>query len=703
MSKEKRLDKTAWYQNRELSWLVFNQRVLEEGLDPAVPLLERLKFFAIVGSNLDEFFMIRVAGLRHQRAADIRKRDRCGQTPAQQLIAIADTVRAMMRQQSQGIQEVLERLKSRGLEMLFPSQWSPAQSRSAANYFNHEMLPLLTPLAIQQLEPAPLLPSLHLHLAFLVQTAAGKPRPAIVVVPIPGRLPRFLSFPAEGHEPLRLCPVEAILTTFAERLFPHQEILASAVFRITRDADIAIQDDDAADLLHSIEKAVLDRRRRAAVRLEISAASDERLRTWLISWLELRPEEVYECDGLLDAAALMQIVNLPGYDKLRDPEWPPQPCRDLSSSDDLFAQIAKHDALLFHPYEKFDPVIQLLEQAADDPDVIAVKQTLYRTGGDSPIIKALERAARSGKQVTVLMELKARFDEARNIESARRLEDAGCLVIYGIVGYKTHSKALLIIRREQTRICRYVHLSTGNYNHKTATLYSDLGLMTAHPQITADVAEFFHLLTGISDLVEMSALTIAPTDLRRRFLDLIDREIRFASLQQPASIRAKLNSLEDPEIIQALYRASAAGVSIKLHVRGICCLRPGLKQVSENIEVRSLVDRFLEHPRIYSFHNAGSPEIFLSSADWMTRNLDKRLELLFPILDAEIKRRIVGILDIYFQDNTKARVLGPDGKYRPVSPAAPPVRAQEQFFLQALSAGQSQKRGDIRFKPMSRP
>ncbi len=419
--------------------------------------------------------------------------------------------------------------------------------------------------------------------------------------------------------------------------------------------------------------------------------------------MKLRPEEVYETDSTLDGAALMELANWPGFEPLKNIDWTPQPPRDLLGSDDLFETLADRDVLLFLPYETFDPVVRLIEQAAEDPNVLAIKQTLYRTSGNSPIVRALGRAAQSGKEVTVLVELRARFDEARNIQWARRLEDLGAHVIYGIAGYKTHAKALLIVRRQGNRIQRYVHLATGNYNDRTAKLYSDFSLMTTDRDIANDVAAFFNLLTGFSETVGWSKLSIAPTGLQRKFLDLIDREVQVSTADRPGLIMAKVNSLEDPEICQALYRASQAGVKILLNIRGICVLRPGVAGVSENIEVRSIVDRFLEHARLFYFRNGGHEEVYLSSADWMRRNLLKRLEIMFPILDATFKKRLINVLNTFFADNVKARRLLSDGTYVPVESSGPRVRAQAKFHKDAVDAVHLAEQTALQFRPLKSP
>ena len=689
------------YLNRELSWLAFNDRVLQEGLSDAHPLLERLKFLAIVSSNLDEFFMVRVAGLMHQRAARLRRRDPSGLTAGQQLEQIGHRIQGMVADQTVGIARVLEQLRAQGLSILDPGEWTPTQRAFLREHFTTDILPVLTPLAVQTLEPAPILPGLQLHHAIVLAAPDKDPPWRIVVVPQPTAWSRFLSVPAEVG--VRLVRLEDVIAACFDLLFPGSVILGKGLFRVTRDADVDVHDDEGGDLLHAVEDAVLARRRRAAVRLELAADADPRVRRWLPDWLKLQEESVYEIGGMLDATALFEIANRRGYEGLRFADWPPQSPRDLLGVEDLWAALQDHDVLLFHPYERFDPLVQLLEQAAEDTGVLAIKQTLYRTSGDSPIIKALESAGRNGKQVTVLVELKARFDEARNVAWARRLEDAGCHVIYGVAGVKTHAKALLIVRREADRIRRYVHLSTGNYNDRTARLYSDIGLLTCQRDLTADVAAFFNLLTGASDATGWSAITIAPTDLRHHLIELIEREAQASSSDHPGLIMAKTNSLQDPDICKALYRASRAGVTIRLNVRGICCLRPGVPKVSERIEVRSIVDRFLEHARIFYFGNGGHEEVFLSSADWMTRNLDRRLEILFPVTAPALVRRLVEILETCFADNVQARRLLSDGTYERVERKGEALRAQETFYLEAVKAARASRTQPARFRPLTGP
>ena len=693
------------YLNRELSWLEFNERVLQEGLSSEVPLAERLKFLAIVSSNLDEFYMIRVAGLMQQRSARVTAQDPAGMTPEEQLAAIDARVRRMVEEQTAGIRRALEELAGHGVRVVEPPQWTPVDQQFLRTYFLRELLPILTPLAVEDLRPVPLLPGLRLHVGLVVRTDNGQgPREVVAAVRVPATA-RFIDLPAERGSGVRLVRVEDVIAACAGTLFPGCQVLSTAVFRLTRDADVAIQDDDASDLLHTVEEAVRARRRRAVVRLEISAGADPRILQWLKQNLPLGDAEVFQIPGMLDATGLFALAARPELAPLAAPDWPPQPPQDLlgTQEEQIWEVLQQRDVLLFHPYESFEPVVRLLERAAEDPQVLAIKQTLYRTSGDSPIVRALERAAANGKEVTALVELKARFDEARNVTWARRLEDAGCHVIYGIAGLKTHAKALLIVRREAARIRRYVHLATGNYNDRTAKLYSDIGLLTCHPDITADVAAFFNLLTGYSEAVGWAKLTVEPGLLKERFIELIQREATVSTPDRPGLIMAKVNSLQDRDIIQALYKASRAGVRIQLNVRGICCLRPGVPNVSENIEVRSIVDRYLEHARIFYFRNGGHEEVYLSSADWMHRNLDRRLEILFPVVAPSLRRRLMDILRIYFADNVKAWELLPDGTYRRVPRGEPPVRAQEYFYRQAVEAVHAAEKADLRFQPLSAP
>jgi polyphosphate kinase len=688
--------------NRELSWLEFNDRVLREGLCPDVPLLERLRFLAIVDSNLEEFLMIRVAGLKQQIQAGVRQPDLAGLTPEEQLGRIKDRIRRMLAEQQRGIREVLKALARKGLELVFRNRWQRDDRSELRSYWAAELLPTLTPLAITQLDPPPLLAGQQLHVALWTSgTQSNSNVERIVAIPIPSQFPRFVALP--GDRTQRFALLEDVVLEFAEDLVPGQKILGAGTFVAIRDADVAIQDEDARDLLETVEEAVLARRRRKPVCLYVSADMPERLRTWLATWFDLHPSETFEIQGILRPSSFHGLIQKVGFNNLRYPEWPPQVPAAFQQANDVWNAIAQQDILLIHPYESFEPIIQLVQQAAEDPNVLAIKQTLYRTSGDSPIVQALAEAATRGKEVTVIVELKARFDEALNVHWARLLEDAGCHVIYGIAGLKIHGKALLIVRRESGRIRRYVHLSTGNYNEKTAKIYSDIGFLSCDRELAADVASLFNMLTGSSEPTRWYKITVEPRQLKRRFLQLIVREAMAAASDSPGLIMAKVNALEDPEIIQALYQASQVGVKILLNVRGICCLRPGIPGISENIEVRSIVDRYLEHARIFYFHNRGNEEVYLASADWMRRNLDRRIEILWPVTDPNLRRRLINVLETYFADNVKAYRLLSDGTYERVQTGPEPVRAQEKLYLQAVEAARLAELSPLRFHPLQPP
>ncbi len=699
------LDSPEFFINRELSWLEFNHRVLEQGCERAVPLMERLKFLAIVSSNLDEFFMVRVAGLRHQAAARPDSRDTSGLTPAEQLERISARVRRMTRDQTAAVRAVLEELKGHGLVVADIEELPAEQISFLDAYFINEILPLLTPLAADRLDPFPLLPGLGLNVIVALGEdagpAGGTGATGIAVVPVPGILNRFVRLPS--GDGLILVPIEQVIRSRAGALFPTRTIKAAATFRLTRDSDVDVLRDEVEDLLAAVEEAVKSRRRRDVIRLEISAGAHGSIMKWLLDWCEATGDDVYEIDGLMDATCLMDLAASPGYSDLKDPEWLPQRPLDLADGGDIWETLKERDVLLMHPYESFDPIIRLMKDAAADPDVLAIKQTLYRTSGESQVVDALARAGENGKQVTVLVELKARFDEERNVQWARRLEDAGCHVIYGVAGYKTHSKLLLIVRREPHGIRRYVHMSTGNYNERTARLYSDIGLMTTDRDLALDAASYFNILTGYSEEVGWRKLSVAPTTLKSRLLDLIEREIATSSRDRPGLIMAKLNAIQHDGICKALYRASRAGVRVMLNVRGICCLRPGVKGLSANIEVVSIVDRYLEHSRIFYFRNGGDEEIYLSSADWMKRNMDYRLEMMFPITRPDLRARLKRALEIYFADNVKAWRLLSDGRYERVEAKGPRVRAQEALFNEAVEAAKGGGASATRFRPLQSP
>jgi polyphosphate kinase len=663
--------------NRELSWLEFDYRVLEEAMDAETPLLERLKFACIAASNLDEFFMVRVAALKQAVEDGDTTPDNAGLEPSEQLQRIAERAHAIVDQLTATVAgDILPALAQRGIRIARLDELDAAQRETLSAFFRNEVLPALTPLAIDVSRPFPMLANLSLNLAVQLAAGPGDELPRLAMVQVPGRVPRLMRVAsAEGSTHVWL---EEVIRRELPLLFPGQSIVESAVFRITRDAEMEFDDEGGRDYVAALEHELRKRRRGHAVRLEIEAGVGDTLCGLLVGRLDLEPGDVYRIGGPLDVRALLALSDLPGLADLRDPGVKPLPLPDLQETDDIFEVLQARDLLLHHPYDAFDPVIAFATRAADDPDVLAIKQTLYRTSGDSPIVRALERAAEHGKQVTVLVELMARFDEQSNIRWARRLEEAGAHVIYGIRGYKTHSKICLVVRRGRRGIERYVHLGTGNYNDKTARLYTDFGLLTADPAIGADASAFFNALTGYSDPPAMDKLVMAPTMLRERFLDLIDRERRRAEAGQPAEIRAKMNSLVDGQLIRALYDASRAGVRIRLNVRGTCCLRPGVKGASETIEVVSIVDRFLEHARIFHFSNGGDDEVYLGSADWMPRNLDRRIELLFPVESPPCRRKVLDALDAMFLDNVKARRLQSDGSYKRRRPA----RGEEPFRVQ---------------------
>jgi polyphosphate kinase len=685
--------------NRELSWLAFNERVLDEAADASTPLLERVKFVSIAASNLDEFFMVRVACLQHAAESGDTAVDLTGLTPTEQLAAVTsrshEFVAALYNLTTRDLLPALALQKIRILSLE-----QAADRPELTALFRDAVLPVLTPLAIDRARPFPLLASLSLNLAVLLE-ASDEPGGRLAIVQVPNVLTRLVPVPGgEGHTFVLL---EDIIRVHLAELFSGQRILETRVIRLARDAELELDEEGGRTHLEMVEREVRRRRRGDAVRLEIEASASEPLVELLRQRLELNATDVYRVTGPLDLRVLMPLTELPGFAELRFPPVQPASVLGAAELDDLFAALDDHDILLHHPYESFDPVIALLDQAASDPDVLAIKQTLYRTSSGSRLIGSLQRAAEGNKQVTVLLELTARFDEERNIEWARTLEAAGAHVIYGVRGYKTHAKICLIVKRTPQGFRRYVHLSTGNYNERTARVYTDFGLMTASPAIAQDAATFFNALTGYSDPPRLKKLAMAPTELRRRFLKLIDRERRRAEAGQPAEIMAKMNSLIDAEIIEALYAASRSGVRMRLNVRGICALRPGMPKVSETIEVVSIVDRFLEHSRIYYFLNGGDEQVYLSSADWMTRNLDSRIELMFPVEHPAHKASVIHTLRSMFRDNVKARALGADGVYtRVAGPTTDPIcRVQQSLQEEALRrASQAAERGGVTFRPI---
>jgi polyphosphate kinase len=675
------------YFNRELSWLEFNQRVLEEALDATVPLLERVKFLAISASNLDEFFRVRVGSLELTTAHGLSKPDPSGMTPRQQLEAISARVRRMTADQyACYLQDLEPQLTAAGIRRVRPDDLTKTQKRLARQVFENEIYSILTPMAVTSADDFPLLPNQMLNVCVRLNPPEGASDdgPRFAILPLGPTAPRFISLPADnGYSYLLL---EDLASMFAERFFVGEAIAECVPFRVTRNADISVREDAASDLLAGMEEVLDERRHADCVRLEIDRSASPMLLGFLRSALGIDKAEAFSLPGPLDLAAWSTLSDRLGFDHLKYEPWPPQRSPVLAGGRSMFETITAQDVLLYHPYDSFEPVQRFVEEAAADPEVLAIKQILYRTSRDSPIVAALQRAAENGKHVTVVVELKARFDEARNIAWARRLEQAGAQVIYGVKGLKTHAKACLIVRREPHGIQRYVHFGTGNYNEATARVYSDASLFTADGDLGADVVAFFNAVSGYSQPQKYRKLEAAPIGLRDRLLELIRTETERARDKQPARIMAKVNALLDTQLIDALYEASQEGVEIRLNVRGICCLRPGVPGLSENIEVVSIVDRFLEHSRIMYFHHGGDGRVFVSSADWMPRNLDRRIELLVPIEDAQCRQRLTHILETCFADNVKARRLLGDGTHERVTPAGEFVRAQERLFEEVRAA-----------------
>lgn len=677
------LNDPKYYFNRELSWLEFNRRVLQEALDERTPLLERLKFMAIFSSNLDEFFMVRVAGLKQQLEAGVTKLTPDGRTPAQQLADISSCLRPMVEKQHQHFEKNLKKqLSDRSIHLIDYLDLNQEERTYLNQFFEEHIFPVLTPLAVDPSHPFPYISNLSLNLAVVVKDPDTQEE-LFARVKVPKVLPRFVPLPEELRHRQKGkvtvwtgVPLEQIITHNLEYLFPGMNILECYAFRITRNADLAVEEDEADDLLLAIEQELHKRRLGgSAVRLEIQASTPENLRSTIMRELALTENDVYDIDGLLGLGDLMSFMALP-LPELRDEPWssvvPPRLHRlqdlDLdkpnSDGEDFFGVIRDKDLLVHHPYHSFSATVQrFITEAAYDPNVLAIKMTLYRTSGDSPIIQALIAAAENGKQVAVLVELKARFDEENNINWAKALEKAGVHVVYGLVGLKTHTKIVLVVRQEDSKIRRYVHIGTGNYNPKTAKLYTDLGLLSCREDLGADLTDLFNFLTGYSHQKSYRKLLVAPVNLRDRMTAMIQREIEHCRNDRSGRIVAKMNALVDREIIATLYEASQAGVQIDLILRGICCLRPGIKKVSENIRVISIIGRFLEHSRIFYFQNGGKEEVYIGSADWMTRNLSRRVEAVTPIEDPEIAKDLQEILGIMLADNRQAWELQSDGTY----------------------------------------
>lgn len=683
------LDDPSLYINRELSWLEFNRRVLEEALDSSVPLLERLKFLAIFQSNLDEFFMVRVGGLQQKVSAGIAVGSGADRMPPrEQLDRISKTVRSMLEEGYRCLREQLfPGLEKEGIQLKGIKDFTAEQRQWLTKYFRQEIFPVLTPLAIDVGHPFPHLLNKSLNLAVVLQRPRS-PENLFAVVQVPAVLARFVPLPERASV---FTPLETVIRQHLPELFPGMSIVSSTVFRVSRNSEYEIDDDDVEDLLQTIEEEVRRRRRGFAVRLEIEADAPPEVSGILVQALDLEPLDVYPIPDLLDFTGLFQIHALPGFPQLRDPQFVPQPLAEFASAANVFAAIRSRDILVHHPYESFSPVVDFIEKAAVDEKVLAIKQTLYRTSSESAIVKALQVAADNGKQVTAVIELKARLDEERNILWARELEKAGVHVVFGVVGLKTHCKVALVVRREEEGLRRYVHLATGNYNQQTARVYSDLGFFTCNADFCEDASALFNHLTGYCELPQWKKLVVAPSSLQPFLLEKIQQETVHQLAGKTGRIIAKINGLLEPLIVQALYRASQAGVRVDLICRGICALRPGMPGVSESIRVTSIVDRFLEHSRIFYFHNAGDPQVHVGSADWMDRNLSRRVEVVFPIEAPELKQRLIAeVLAISLADNAKARELLPDGNYRRVTrePGQPVVRSQERFLEIALQNAQ---------------
>ncbi|MBW7455629.1 polyphosphate kinase 1 [Paenibacillus sepulcri] len=667
------------YVNRDLSWIEFNRRVLEEAQDSNNPLLERAKFLAIMSSNLDEFMSVRVAGIQDQIKAGYTKKDFTGYTPDGLWKRLMRRASQMVTDQYKAYREVLRGLNKEGITFRTMDELSAMQLHAVDEYFHEIVFPVLTPMAVDQSRPFPLLHTRELYLAVLLGQEEMPPEeePFFAIIQVPSILQRLVPVPCRTNSKKKeFVFLEELIERHISTLFYGYKTIAVHPFRLTRNADLTLNEEGAEDLLEEIEKEIRRRRWGLPVRLEFGKGMHPYALQMLKEELE-QGDNIIEIDGPLDLSFLMKFASsLPGYESLRFEKIEPLYPQEFEETDNIFSVLRQEDVLLYHPYESFEAVDDFVTEAAQDPDVLAIKMTLYRVSGQSILVQALAAAAEAGKQVTVVVELKARFDEERNIAWARQLEKAGCHVVYGLVGLKTHAKITLVVRREQQMLRRYVHVGTGNYNGNTARLYTDIGLFTSHPVIGADASALFNEVTGYSSPYEWKAFGVAPTDLKQKLFTLIEREKGHAAAGKPARIIAKMNSLSNQEMIDKLYEASQAGVKIELIVRGVCCLRPGVPGLSENIRVISIVDRFLEHSRIVYFHNGGEEEIYLSSADWMTRNLTRRIELMCPVFDARLRRNLFNILQLNLNDNMKARELLPNGSYARVNNELPPMRSQ---------------------------
>lgn len=692
------------FTNRELSWLDFNQRVLSEARDKNILLFERMKFLSITASNLDEFYMIRVASLKDMVHAKYDKKDIAGMTPSEQLKAINEKTHDFVAAQySTYNRSLIPLMKTEKLFIKKHEELNKNQEKYVERYFNDTIYPVVTPMAVDSSRPFPLIRNKSLNIAALLENDGDF---EFATVQVPSVLPRYFVIPSENSDETIIILLEEIIEKFIDRLFLNYKVVCAHPYRVMRNADLSIDEEDAADLLKEIQKQLKKRQWGEAIRLEVEENMDKRLLKILKKELLLKDEDIFKINGPIDLTFLMKLYGLEGFEHLKDKKYIPVPNPAINNEEDIFTQIKRGDILLHHPYQSFDPVVDFVRQAAMDDKVLAIKQTLYRVSGNSPIIASLAQAAENGKQVSVLVELKARFDEENNINWAKMLEKAGCHVIYGLKGLKTHSKITLVVRNEEEGIKRYVHLGTGNYNDATAKLYTDMGLFTCRNSIGEDATAVFNMLSGYSEPESWNKLSLAPLWLRDKFSELIKRETENAKAGKEAKIIAKMNSLCDKEIIKLLYDASRAGVKIELIIRGICCLRAGVPGMSENITVRSLVGMFLEHSRIFYFYNEGKEEIYMGSADWMPRNLDKRVEILFPVEDEELKKEVKHILDIQLSDTLKAHIMNQDGVYEKVDKRGKKLLGAQAYFCEeAIKRGK--KKNPVKaartFEPMTNP
>lgn len=678
--------KPEYYRNREISWLGFNERVLSEAKDKNIPLFERLKFLSITASNLDEFFMVRVASLKDMVHAKYTKPDIAGMTPKEQLKALAPEVKSLIQAQYNTYnRSLIPALKKAGVKVVEKHEdFSEEQKEFVDRYFEEAVYPVLTPMAMDSARPFPLIRNKTLNIGALIAKKGKKEKEELefATVQVPSVLPRIIEIPGDKKDKTTVVLLEEIIERNIGKLFLSNPVVCACPYRIIRNADLTIDEDEAADLLTEIEKQLKKRQWGEVIRLDVEEKMDPRLLKILKIEFDMKEEDIHYINGPLDLTFLMKMYKLEGFDDLKVEPYVPAPVKEMMTDEDIFTQIRRQDILLHHPYMSFDPVVDFVRQASRDPEVLAIKQTLYRVSGNSPIIAALAQAAENGKQVTVLVELKARFDEENNIVWAKKLEKAGCHVIYGLLGLKTHSKITLVVRKEEEGIRRYVHLGTGNYNDSTAKQYTDCGILTCSAKIGEDATAVFNMLSGYSEPKSWNKLVVAPIWMRDRFLHLIEMEQRRALEGKEARIVAKMNSLCDRDIIAALYAASAAGVKIDLIIRGICCLKVGIPGVSENITVRSIVGNFLEHSRIFYFYSDGKEQLFMGSADWMPRNLDKRVEIVFPVEDPRLKEEVKHILHIQLADNVKAHILQPDGTYEKIDKRGKQLVNSQEYFCE---------------------